>query len=175
LFGSRLLAATILSALAVSTSASAQTVFRNRASGPIIITPAGLRVFSLASQARSYPAFPSRAHPETVLFAFNGENGRSPNALVRDERGDLFGTTSGGGTTDNCGSGGCGTVFELTPPGPGRPSWTQRVLYSFIGGADGGLPLSGLILDQHGALYGTTFSGAINNPKLFFRRLRHGL
>jgi hypothetical protein len=33
------------------------------------------------------------------------------------------------------------------------------VLYSFTGGADGGGPTGGLTRDDHGDLYGTTYTG----------------
>ena len=47
-----------------------------------------------------------------------------------------------------------GTVFKLTP-GSGD-QWTETILYGFSGGADGGQPLFGVILDSAGNLYGTT-------------------
>ena len=49
---------------------------------------------------------------ETILHSFrdNGRDGTIPDAsLILDQAGNLYGTTSGGGT-DNC-----GTVFEVTP------------------------------------------------------------
>jgi uncharacterized repeat protein (TIGR03803 family) len=36
---------------------------------------------------------------------------------------------------------------------------TEKVLYSFVGGADGSRPIAGLIFDTSGALYGTTEFG----------------
>ena len=55
---------------------------------------------------------------ETTLhsFNFNGTDGFGPSGLVFDESGNLYGTTSGGGTGTTCGQG-CGTVFELSPAG----------------------------------------------------------
>ncbi len=43
----------------------------------------------------------------------------------------------------------------------GAPLWsqTERTLYSFTGGADGDDPLSTLVMDAAGNLYGTTFVG----------------
>jgi uncharacterized repeat protein (TIGR03803 family) len=40
---------------------------------------------------------------------------------------------------------------------------TFSVLYSFTGGADGGSPNGGLILDAEGNLYGNTAAGGLNN------------
>ena len=42
---------------------------------------------------------------------------------------------------------------------PNGSAWTETVLYSFSGGADGGTPYADLVADQHGNLYGTTFNG----------------
>ena len=87
---------------------------------------------------------------ETVLHSFgNGTDGASPFAgLIFDAAGNLYGTTSAGGTY------GTGTVFELTG---GR----EQVLYSFKSryGADGATPYAGLIFDAAGNLYGTTYWG----------------
>jgi len=45
----------------------------------------------------------------TVLHQFNGTDGDLPNGLTMDRQGNLFGTTTGGGTY------GYGVVFEITP------------------------------------------------------------
>ncbi len=97
---------------------------------------------------------------ETVLHSFTNSplDGQYPvGGVIRDGAGNLYGTTGGGGTA-NCGYGGCGTIFELTPPAPGD-AWTETILYNFQGGADGFDPLAGLVFDKHGALYGTTVWG----------------
>ncbi len=58
---------------------------------------------------------------ETVLYSFlgrlnNNTDGAVPNGgLLRDEQGNLYGTTQYGGSSSNCGSYGCGTVFKITP------------------------------------------------------------
>jgi uncharacterized repeat protein (TIGR03803 family) len=90
---------------------------------------------------------------EKILYSFQGSDGEWPYAgLVQDASGNLFGTTSTGGA-GNCGGYGCGTVFELDNAG------TEKVLYSFAGGADGYLPFGGLTLDAAGNLYGVTNNG----------------
>ncbi len=79
----------------------------------------------------------------------NGNDGRGPIAgLIFDGSGNLYGATSDGG------SGGGGTVFELSPSGD---SWTFKLLYSFNGpqGIACG-PWGTLALDAAGNLYGTT-------------------
>src|SRR5579864_731596 len=89
-----------------------------------------------------------------VLYTFTGgSDGGSPVAgVVLDKAGNLYGTTYDGGVAQ-CVNG-CGVVFELTPSA-GR-GWKQSVLYSFGGGADGGKPYGGVIMDGSGAIYGTT-------------------
>jgi uncharacterized repeat protein (TIGR03803 family) len=93
------------------------------------------------------------AQTEKVLYSFQGgTDGTNPSTgLVADSAGNLFGTTTDGGSE------GCGVVFELQPsPGGG---WTESVIYTFHCGADGAAPAAGLIFDQAGNLYGTTLTG----------------
>jgi uncharacterized repeat protein (TIGR03803 family) len=86
---------------------------------------------------------------ETVLLSFTGTaDGSNPEgSLIMDAQGNLYGTTDGGGAY------GYGTVFEVTAPGK------EIVLYSFTGGEDGAYPADGLVSDEHGNLYGTTYNG----------------
>jgi uncharacterized repeat protein (TIGR03803 family) len=95
---------------------------------------------------------------ESVLHRFNGypNDGQNPFAgLISDAAGNLYGTTSGGGSYDR------GTVFELTPGSNG--SWTETILYNFTGGADGASPSASLIFDSAGNLYSTTEYGGDMN------------
>jgi uncharacterized repeat protein (TIGR03803 family) len=86
------------------------------------------------------------------LFFQQQGDGLQPYAgMVFDSKGNLYGTTSGGGNFA-C-TGGCGVVFELSPGGEGN--WTETVLYSFQG-ADGATPMAPLTFDSSGSLYGTT-------------------
>ena len=58
-----------------------------------------------------------------MLHNFNGNDGSKPwDSLILDAAGNLYGTTSGGGTYSD------GTVFELSPSDGG---WTETVLHSF--------------------------------------------
>jgi uncharacterized repeat protein (TIGR03803 family) len=101
------------------------------------------------------PVPPATTWTETVLHRFKGApDGANPQAgLIFDSKGALYGTTSNGGRLGN------GTVFKLTPPVPPATKWTETVLYSFGEPPDGIIPLAGLIIDNNGALYGTTFQG----------------
>jgi hypothetical protein len=97
---------------------------------------------------------------ETVLHSFTGgTDGSQPDSgLSIDGAGNVYGTTPyGGDPTCALDVRGCGVVFELSPASNG--SWNETVLHTFLGGADGGLPDSGLTLDAHGNLYGTTVFG----------------
>ena len=96
---------------------------------------------------------------ETVLRSFpGGTNGQSPEgALARDSSGNLYGTTTNAGISND--TGGCGIVFELSPATGG--GYTPSVLYTFqaVSSTDGCNPESGVILDSAGNLYGTTTLG----------------
>jgi uncharacterized repeat protein (TIGR03803 family) len=87
---------------------------------------------------------------ERVLYSFQGgtDGFRPAGPLVLDPAGNLYGTTVYGGAD------GWGTVFELSPNGQG--GWSETILYSFTGGADGQQPATALTLDSHGNLFGTT-------------------
>jgi len=88
------------------------------------------------------------AGTETVVHSFIGGNdGTWPAGLIRDQEGNFYGATSGGGTFGN------GTVFKLDASGK------ETVLYSFSGGADGSQPGAGVVLDASGNIYGSTPSG----------------
>jgi len=93
----------------------------------------------------------STSGEERVLYSFKGgSDGVLPVAGLIALNGTLYGTTSGGGSTD-CAYG-CGTVFAVNTSG------AESVLYSFKGGSDGADPMAGL-LNVKGTLYGTTYEG----------------
>jgi len=91
----------------------------------------------------------------TVLYSFTGApDGAQPHSnLLRDEQGNLYGTTFSGGDLTCNPSGGCGTVFKVDSKGK------ETVLHTFTGGADGKFPQAALIRDAAGNLFGTTASG----------------
>ena len=101
-----------------------------------------------------------------TLHTFVGTDGANPTAgLVADKNGNLFGTTSQGGS----GSPSAGTVFKLAPPATVGAPWTETVLYTFTGGVDGAHPYAGLIFDSAGNLYGTTNGGGAFNYGTVFK------
>jgi len=84
---------------------------------------------------------------ENTLHEFGGD-GNPTATLISDSSGNLYGAASNGGT------GGGGTVFEMTPSGG---NWGYNVLNNFTGGYEAG-PAAKLIMDANGNLYGTTYS-----------------
>jgi uncharacterized repeat protein (TIGR03803 family) len=92
--------------------------------------------------------------------------------LTLDQAGALYGTTLYGGGGAPCHvSYGCGTVFKLTPPTAPETNWTSAILYRFRGSEndDGAYPNGGLLLDESGALYGTTSAGGDNDHGTVFK------
>jgi uncharacterized repeat protein (TIGR03803 family) len=91
---------------------------------------------------------------KTVLHKFSGgSDGAGPSgALIIDKKGNLLGTTSADGAASG------GTVYKLAPDG------TLTVLYAFCsqaGCSDGTEPVSGVLPDSSGNLFGTTpFGGS---------------
>ena len=86
---------------------------------------------------------------ETVLHNFTGgSDGANPQAsLILDKAGNLYGTTYAGGVSN------AGTVFQVTRTGK------EKVLHTFVGGADGANPIAALAIDKSGNLYGSTTAG----------------
>jgi uncharacterized repeat protein (TIGR03803 family) len=91
-------------------------------------------------------------------FPYHGDGAFSYAGLISDGSGNLYGTTKYGGAL-NCNYPlGCGTVFELTPSVNGK--FVVSVLYQFTDSSgDGAFPVSSLLLDGAGNLYGTTQGG----------------
>jgi uncharacterized repeat protein (TIGR03803 family) len=94
-----------------------------------------------------------------VLYSFTGgADGNSPQSVIRDRAGNLYGTTSNGGGASNA-----GVVFKIDLSGH------ETVLYSFTGAADGGNPYGGVVRDAAGNLYGCTTSGGASNAGVVFQ------
>jgi uncharacterized repeat protein (TIGR03803 family) len=113
---------------------------------------------------------------QTILYSFCPQrgctDGQNPYAaLVLDLKGNLYGTTVYGGPYYECaGYAGCGVVFKLTPKGK------ETVLYSFCAQSntcgDGANPYAGLLFDQKGNLYGTTYRGGTYGSGAVFKLAR---
>ena len=94
----------------------------------------------------------------TILLFNSQVNGaHPPEGVTLDAAGNLYGTTSSGGPSD------LGSVFKLTKRPDG--SWAESTLHFFKGGSDGGVPVSGVIFDKKGDLYGVTVGGGDKCPE----------
>jgi uncharacterized repeat protein (TIGR03803 family) len=113
----------------------------------------GLENCGVVYKLTSRPVAPWR---EAVVHSFRcNVDGANPiTSLVLDSSGNIFGTATYGGST------GDGTVFELSPSITG--GYTETLLHTFRGGADGEIPFAGLTMDSSGNLYGTTVAGGNN-------------
>jgi hypothetical protein len=105
------------------------------------------------------PTQPGGAWTENVLYRFaGGVDGRQPStSVVFDQAGNLYGATQFGGNVQACG-GGCGTIFELSPPSQPGGQWTHTVLWTFQGSFDGQYP-GEVLFGSNGSLFATTSSG----------------
>jgi uncharacterized repeat protein (TIGR03803 family) len=101
------------------------------------------------------------AWTQNILYAFGpGSYVDAENPLanvVFDRTGNLYGTASAGGTST------LGAIFELSPPSTQGGSWTETVLYNFVGGPDGAVPAAGLLPSGSGTFYSTTEYGGTGN------------
>lgn len=99
---------------------------------------------------------------ESVIHSFNEADAYPNNGVVFDIAGNLYGTTQGTGFSS------FGTVYTLKPNSDG--SWSESVLYAFIGRDQNGLePAAGVVLDTAGNLYGTTTIGGTFGYGVVFR------
>ena len=95
----------------------------------------------------------------TLLHAFTGgADGGEPRAgLLRDNAGNLFGTTTTGGT-------GSGVVFKIAANGK------ETILHTFSGGQGGWYPEGDLVRDKVGNIYGSVLGGASDYGAVFVLR-----
>ena len=101
----------------------------------------------------------------SLLYSFQcGTYGANPyGGLVLDVSGNLYGTTDLGGAR------GDGTIFKLTPIG------AETLLHSFAGSpTDAASPVSTLVRDPAGNLYGTTGTGGVNDVGAVFKLTPNG-
>ena len=116
-------------------------------------------VFEIAKTTRGYASSP------TVLVSFKGSDGASPKAgVIADAAGNLFGTTSAGGTNQQ------GTVFEIAKTRGGYSS-TPTTLINFSV-SNGAAPSGGVIVDAHGNLFGTTSAGGAHADGTVFELVK---
>lgn len=95
---------------------------------------------------------------EVVHNFTGGSDGGDPlDGLTLDGSGNLYGTTSSGGTSNY------GVVYRVTKGG------VETVLHNFAGGTDGASPEGSLLWDKAGYLYGTTMDGGASGEGTVFK------
>jgi len=97
----------------------------------------------------------------SVLYNFDELHGEVPlGPLIQGNDGNLYGTTTGGGTYGpHC----CGVIFKITPTG------ALTVLHDFPASLDDGINvMAGLVQATDGNLYGTTAGGGANATGIIF-------
>jgi len=125
----------------------------------LTVVSVGLGLCVMAKGAPKYQVL----HP----FGKGTDGGGVWSSVSLDNKGDLYGATSGGGAHNG------GTVFRLTPRANGI--WTETVLHSFPSSSDdGGDPNGGLIQDGAGHWYGTTKEGGTYDTAGTVFELSHG-
>ena len=106
----------------------------------------------------------STRYKPIALHGFTFTDGAAPaSGLVIDAAGNIYGTTTVGGTASPNPD---GVVFKLTPGLNNK--WTETVLYNFSGGTDGGELYGTLVSDAAGNLYGTGIRGGAHGRGVVF-------
>jgi uncharacterized repeat protein (TIGR03803 family) len=100
------------------------------------------------------------AWTESVLYNFPTTNLPLSGGPAAVSKGTFFGQTYGWG------EGGYGSIFELKQTAGG--GWTENILYTFTGGADGGAAFGPLAVDASGNVYGTGDVGGGNEMGVVF-------
>lgn len=92
---------------------------------------------------------PNGSWNANTLYNFSRASGGPYANLTMDNAGNLYGTAYGDGAYS------LGSVFKLTPSSNG---WVYTDLHDF-NGTDGKHPISSVLIDGNGSLYGTTSAG----------------
>ena len=98
-----------------------------------------------------------------TLYVFKGVprrqsigDGSGPLGVTFDSKGTLWGATASGGYCQQFEGGSCfGILFSLTPPSTAGGAWTESVVHRFSNLDEN--PISGVVIDKAGALYGITY------------------
>ena len=101
----------------------------------------------------------------TFTGGIDGGTG-SAGRLLLDESGSLFGVATIGGEF------GQGIAFQLTPGSNGK--FKMTTLYSFRGEPDAGFPYGGLVKDDAGNLYGTSYYSGAHGDGAVYQLIPHG-
>ncbi len=120
-------------------------------------------VFGERPAGNPYCKSSGRAGERMVHVFGNGQDGQQPlGGVVADAEGNLYGTTSQGGTY------GGGIVYEISRTG------VETILYNFTGGNDGFNPVAAPTIDAQGNLFGTTSLGGADGNGVVFELAKSG-
>jgi len=146
--------------------------------GPLLVAPDGALFGTLYFNygcefcGGVFQLYPPPTVPRTVLQLWNGQTlhdfsggsdgGNPSGALLRDQSGNLFGTTENGGI-------GLGTIYKLD-----HDTWNETVVFAPQGPTDGVMPLNGVISDDAGNLYGVFEVGGPNGAGVVYELSNSG-
>ncbi len=119
---------------------------------PVVLLALWFLVAGVAAQ-------PAQGQTFTVLYNFTGgtDGGQTWGAVIQDSSGNLYGTAQSGGN-------GYGVVYEINTAG------SETALYTFGGyPSDGESPITPLLRDGEGNLYGTTAEGSSADDGTVFK------
>jgi uncharacterized repeat protein (TIGR03803 family) len=129
--------------------------------GNIYLTASGAGFFGGGTVLRLAPVSGGGWTGASIFSFTGGNNGCHPlGGVVFDSVGNLY------GTTQLCGADQVGTVFKLTPT---VGQWKMSLIHTFTGASDGAEPLTGVVFDNAGNLWGTTFYGGLFGNGTVFR------
>jgi uncharacterized repeat protein (TIGR03803 family) len=100
---------------------------------------------------------------ERLLYSFkdgSGDGNSSIANLVTDTSGNLYGTTSAGGT-------GQGVIFRMAPGA--HHAWHESVVHDFGGVPDGAFAYNGMVGDGAGNFYGATTQGGADGEGAIYK------
>jgi uncharacterized repeat protein (TIGR03803 family) len=105
-----------------------------------------------------------KSYSEKILYEFgasgSGDGDNPYGGLVMDSKGNLYGTTLNGGSSN------LGAFYKLTKQGT---TWKETILHSFVGANDGNQPTGNPYIDATGRLYGMTQTGGKSNLGVIYR------
>jgi uncharacterized repeat protein (TIGR03803 family) len=105
-----------------------------------------------------------KSYSEKILYDFgvsgSGDGNNPYGGLVMDSKGNLYGTTLYGGSSN------LGAFYKLTKQGK---IWKETILHSFVGANDGDQPTGNPYIDATGRLYGMTETGGKSNLGIVYR------
>jgi hypothetical protein len=103
---------------------------------------------------------------EHTLYQFNGgSDGGTPDTMIMESKGVIYGTTNYEGAVNGECPSGCGVVFRLAPNQ--NHTYSYSVIFTFGGNPDGN-PYGSLFEDASGALFGLAFK-TNNEPQEVFK------